>query len=63
MTSTELKELIDSSGLPQREVAKMIKIDERTMRRYIAGDLPIPGVVELAVLCVLTHPPVNQTEK
>jgi len=62
MVGPELKKLIDDSGLSQREVAKMIRIDERTMRRYIAGDLPIPGVVELAVTCVLNHPPVNQED-
>jgi DNA transposition AAA+ family ATPase len=63
MKSTELKKLISDCGLTQREVAQMIEIDERTMRRYISGALPIPTVVEIAVNCVLFHPPgVNQNE-
>lgn len=61
MTSTELRELIESSGLSQREIARMLVIDERTLRRYLAGDLPIPKVVELAVTCLIDHaPPDNQ---
>jgi len=56
MGGPELKKLIELAGLSQREVAKMISIDERTMRRYIAGDLPIPKVVELAVTCLVEHP-------
>jgi transcriptional regulator with XRE-family HTH domain len=57
MGGPELKKLIEQAGLSQREVAKMISIDERTMRRYIAGDLPIPRVVELAVTCLVEHSP------
>jgi len=61
MTSTELRKLIESSGLPQREIARLLVIDERTLRRYLAGDLPIPKVVELAVTCLVDHsPPANQ---
>lgn len=58
MLSTTLRELIESSGLSQREIARLLVIDERTLRRYLAGDLPIPKVVELAVTCLLNHPPV-----
>lgn len=49
MTSEELKAKLAASGVSQRGAARMLEINERTMRRYIAGDLKIPVVVELAL--------------
>lgn len=40
-------------------MAKELGISERNMRRYVASELPIPRVVELAVLCLTSHH--NQT--
>lgn len=62
MVGRELQELIEAAGLTQRELAKMLNINERTMRRYVLGELPIPKVVELAVICLVEHPPVNKEE-
>lgn len=41
-------------------MAKELGISERNMRRYIAGELPIPRVVELAIRCLADHSAVNQ---
>lgn len=35
-------------GLSQRGAARLLGIDERTMRRYCAGD-PVPRVIWLAL--------------
>jgi transcriptional regulator with XRE-family HTH domain len=63
MGGPELQALIKTAGLTQRELAKMLNINERTIRRYVLGELPIPKVVELAVTCLVEHPPSNQGAK
>ena len=54
MTTTELRQRLATAGLSQRAAARMLDINERTMRRYASGALPIPKTVELAleVICV-----------
>lgn len=49
MTAAQLQKLLDQAGLSQRGAAKALEINERTMRRYVAGDQPIPRVVEYAL--------------
>jgi len=50
MTPEELRAFLQKHGLSQRGAARQIGIDERTMRRYCAGELPVPRVVEMALL-------------
>jgi transcriptional regulator with XRE-family HTH domain len=52
MTGGQLQKLLDSAGLSQRGAAKEIGINERTMRKYVSGESPIPKTVEYAVLWV-----------
>lgn len=52
MTGKQLQSLLDRAGLSQRGTAKLLGINERTMRRYCAGDSAIPRTVEYAVLWV-----------
>jgi hypothetical protein len=49
MTRLQLRRLLEAHELPQTVAARELGIDPRTMRRYIAGDLPVPKVVELAL--------------
>lgn len=49
MTAGQLKRALAKAGLSQRGAAKRLELNERTMRRYVAGDQPIPRVVEYAV--------------
>lgn len=56
LTSTQLQRLLDKHGLSQRRTAKAIGIDERTMRRYIAGEKPTPRAIELAIRYLTEHP-------
>jgi plasmid maintenance system antidote protein VapI len=50
MTALQLQRLLDRIGLSQRGAAKALEINERTMRKYCAGDSPVPKPVELAIL-------------
>jgi len=49
MTALQLKRALQKAGLSQRGAAKALGINERTMRRYISGEQPIPRVVEYAL--------------
>jgi plasmid maintenance system antidote protein VapI len=55
MTAAQLQKLLDRAGLSQRGAAKALEIHERTMRKYCAGDSPIPKTVELAIICLCSH--------
>lgn len=50
MTALQLQRLLDRAGLSQRGAAKALEINERTMRKYAAGDSKVPKTVELALL-------------
>lgn len=49
MTATQLKKLLDLAGLSQRGAAKELDINERTMRKYVAGEAVVPRTVEYAL--------------
>ena len=56
ITPKALKHLLKSEvGLSQRGLAKVLDIDERTVRRYLAGDLPMPRMFQIAVACLIDH--------
>jgi hypothetical protein len=43
---------LTEANLSQRSAARVLRIDERTMRRYCSGDLPVPPYVILALMQV-----------
>lgn len=47
--ATQLRALLEGAGFSQRGAARHLDIDERTMRRYAAGELPVPKVVTMAL--------------
>lgn len=55
MTAAQLQRLLDQSGLSQRGAAKELDISERNMRRYCAGDLPVPRVIEYALRWLISQ--------
>jgi hypothetical protein len=55
VTGGQLQKLLDLAGLSQRGAAKELDISERNMRRYIAGDLPIPRVIEYALRWLISQ--------
>lgn len=55
MTAGQLQKLLDSAGLSQRGAAKAIEINERTMRKYVAGESAVPRTVEYALRWVVQN--------
>lgn len=55
MTPGHLQRMIDRAGLSQRGLARELGINERHMRRYIAGDAVIPKHVAIAIRCICEH--------
>jgi hypothetical protein len=49
MTPNQLRTALARLGLSQRGAARLLGIDERTMRKYIAGDLVIPELLVWAL--------------
>jgi hypothetical protein len=49
MTPKQLRTTLARIGLSQRGAARLLNIDERTMRKYIAGDLVIPEMLVWAL--------------
>jgi plasmid maintenance system antidote protein VapI len=44
---------MDKAGLSNAAAAKALGINERTIRKYIYGENPVPKTVELALLYVV----------
>jgi hypothetical protein len=42
MTSKQLKHLLEMVGQTQVGMARILGISDRNMRRYVAGQLPVP---------------------
>jgi plasmid maintenance system antidote protein VapI len=55
VTPAQLQKMIDRAGLSQRGLARELGINERHMRRYIAGEAAIPKTVEIAARCICDH--------
>jgi hypothetical protein len=53
VTQLELAAALRELCLTQTELAATLDISARTMRRYVAGDAPIPRVVALAIELLL----------
>jgi len=49
LTPRQLAQLLAAAGLSQRGAARELAINERTMRRYVSGEQPVPRVVALAL--------------
>ena len=55
MTPQQLRKKLERQSLSQSKAARLIGIDPRSMRRYLAGDTPIPRVVEYALQYVIDN--------
>jgi transcriptional regulator with XRE-family HTH domain len=49
MNADQLERILERIGISQRSAARRLGINERTMRKYIAGDAAIPRTVSLAL--------------
>ena len=45
----KIRDAITRLGTTQRGLARLLEVDERTVRRWCAGDVPVPAVVWLAI--------------
>ena len=54
MNAKQFCAALDRAGLSRNQAARDLGLDPRTVRRYVAGDLPVPRVVELALLGLAT---------
>jgi hypothetical protein len=50
--ATVIRQHLAEANLSQRSAARVLRLDERTMRRYCSGDLPVPPYVILALMQV-----------
>jgi hypothetical protein len=55
MTPDQYRKAYDRLGLTQVGVARFLGYDERTSRRWAAGDLPIPKHVEILLRIMLAY--------
>lgn len=62
MTASQLKRLLAKAGLSQRGAALAIGINERHMRRYVAGEAEIPRTVEYALRWVIAQGSTGDTD-
>ena len=56
MTATQLRERLNALRLTQTAAARMLGLTDRTLRRYCAGDSPVPKTVELALQAIQKSP-------
>jgi DNA-binding transcriptional regulator YiaG len=52
VSADEFRAAIAALGMSQVEAAAALKVDARTVRRWIAGDRKIPGPVGVALRCM-----------
>ena len=55
MTGRQLKTRLKGLGVPQTKAARELGVNARTMRRWVAGELPVPRMVELVIYCWQWH--------
>ncbi len=58
MSSDEFRAILDQHGITQVGFAHMMGVDGRTVRRWVAGDKPLPGCVALMLRLWTARPEV-----
>jgi DNA-binding transcriptional regulator YiaG len=61
ITPDELRAMLADAGITQGELARRLEVNDRTVRRWASGDVPLDGMAAIAALCVLGHPVVTLT--
>ncbi len=62
MTSRQLRAALNRLGISQSEAARQLNVNNRTVRKWVAGDLPVPRTVELIMDCWLHHGALSVTK-
>jgi DNA-binding transcriptional regulator YiaG len=55
VTQKELKTALSALGLTQMGAARLFSVDGRTVRKWVAGDAPIPGAVALCLNLMIRY--------
>lgn len=53
MDGDELQQALETLDLSQREAAERLRVSERAVRYWIAGEREVPGPVEVLIECWL----------
>jgi DNA-binding transcriptional regulator YiaG len=56
MTHQEYRHALEALGLGQSEIGRLLDVDGRTVRRWVAGDVAIPGPIDLLMRLMLERP-------
>ena len=51
MTPKQLRDALDRLDISQRELGRRLRVDPRTVTRWVAGDAPVPESVKLLLEC------------
>lgn len=62
MDADELRDVLDELGITQREAARRLRVSDRAVRYWVAGEREIPGPVEALVECWLTKAREGESE-
>jgi transcriptional regulator with XRE-family HTH domain len=49
LTAKALRKYLEAHQLSQRELAELLDVAERTVRRWIAGSIPVPRAIDYAL--------------
>lgn len=52
-TAAQLRDLLARAGISQRAAARALQIDNRLMRRYCSGAIPVPEIVWMALITLM----------
>jgi DNA-binding transcriptional regulator YiaG len=50
MTPTKFRNLLAKSGLNQQQAAEVLQVTDRTMRRWVSGETPVPKMAVWTIL-------------
>ena len=56
MTKDEYRQALAALGLAQEEVGRLLGVDGRTARRWAAGEVDVPGPVEMHIRLWIERP-------
>lgn len=56
MTADELRDILDRLGWSQLALARFLEANPRTIRRWMLGEIAVPGVVALVMRAIYERP-------
>lgn len=54
-TPSYVAELVESTGMTQRELGEALDVDTRTIRKWISGDRQFPYLAQFALECIVLN--------